>query len=248
MTKLISKLNQHLNQNLTQAVIKDENFQGWFTGQDILDDIKTVRNRFINLNVRKNDHVLVCLENSAIYTVLEQALWEIGAIVHPISATIPLPELQRQFNEFDYVMLIAKNEWTKDINDDSYLKRVDLKLKTAVELPVFIDTKRLTERTQLVSPNLNENSLALVLQTSGTTGKPKQVGLTHGMLFNAAEHNIHAQNITSRDTTMVIMPMFHINAQVISILSTRLSGGKLVIFKKISARNFWQQISDYQVT
>jgi Acyl-CoA synthetases (AMP-forming)/AMP-acid ligases II len=42
--------------------------------------------------------------------------------------------------------------------------------------------------------------------------------------------------------------MFHINAQAVSILSTRLSGGKIVITPKFSASKFWQQVRDNQVT
>ena len=47
---------------------------------------------------------------------------------------------------------------------------------------------------------------------------------------------------------MVVMPMFHINAQVISVLATRLSGGKLVIAPKFSASGFWPTIETNHVT
>jgi len=54
--------------------------------------------------------------------------------------------------------------------------------------------------------------------------------------------------MTSNDTTMIVMPMFHINAQAISILSTRLSGGKIVVTEKFSASKFWNQVRDNGVT
>lgn len=54
----------------------------------------------------------------------------------------------------------------------------------------------------------------MILNTSGTTGKPKRVGLTHRLLNNAALHDAVSHEMTKLDTTMVIMPMFHINSQV----------------------------------
>lgn len=54
--------------------------------------------------------------------------------------------------------------------------------------------------------------------------------------------------MTPSDTTLLVMPMFHINAQAVSILSTRLSGGKLVIANKFSASKFWDQVRNNQVT
>ena len=93
-----------------------------------------------------------------------------------------------------------------------------------------------------------EDDLALILNTSGTTGKPKRVGLTHRMLLNAALHDAKSHALSPDDTAMVVMPMFHINAQVISVLATRLSGGKLVIAPKFSASGFWPTIETNHVT
>ncbi|KRO08029.1 acyl-CoA synthetase family protein [Paucilactobacillus hokkaidonensis] len=121
-------------------------------------------------------------------------------------------------------------------------------MNTFASLPVFVNTAITANREFMPADEPNEDDLALILNTSGTTGKPKRVGLTHRLLNNAAQHNITSHQMGSDDTAMIVMPMFHINAQVMSCLSTRLSGGRLVITSKFSASHFWQQVSDNNVT
>ena len=248
MTKLTEGLNRQLIQLFDANVMKDEAQNTWFTGQDLAEDAELLKGQLMHLNLQTGAHVLINLENSVIYTVLEQALWEIGAIVHPISAGVPVAELQAKFNQENYAMLVTQDDLANQIVNYALFERINMSLKTKAELPIFINERLLNDRSSFDMNDVNENDLALVLQTSGTTGKPKRVGLTHAMLFNAANHNITAQKLTSKDTTMVVMPMFHINAQVISILSTRLSGGKLVIAPKFSASRFWNQISQNRVS
>ncbi len=86
------------------------------------------------------------------------------------------------------------------------------------------------------------------MNTSGTTGEPKRVGLTHEMLLNAAQNDAISNHMDENDVAMVTMPMFHINAQVMTTLSTRVSDGKVLVTQKFSASHFWQQVHDNHVT
>lgn len=248
MTELTKLLTNQLIENSDRPLIKDEQADTWFTGQQLAKDMAVLRQYFVNLRIQRGDVVLVCLDNSAVYPVLMQALWEIGAVGHLVAATTPLAQLQADFNEHQYALLIAKDDLAKEIINDVVLERTTIRLHTTANLAVFINLA-LTKNRQfesLMTPQADD--LALILNTSGTTGKPKRVGLTHRQLFNAASHNISSHQLTSDDTTMIVMPLSHINAQVIACLSTRLSGGKMVITSKFSASHFWQQVSDDGVT
>lgn len=248
MTKLTEQLANKLIEGQKRLLIKDEHQNMWFTGQQLAKDVATLKQHFTNLRVKRGDQVLICLDNSAVYPILMQALWELGVIAHPVAATTPLAQLQGDFNEYDYAMLIAKDSLAKAIINDVVLEKETIKLNTTFNLTTFFNTKMIIERPFESSGLPTETDLALILNTSGTTGKPKRVGLTHQQVFNAASHNIGSHKLTANDTTMIVMPLSHINALVIACLSTRLSGGKMVITGKFSARHFWQQISVNQVT
>lgn len=231
-----------------EGMINDLSSDKWFTGRQIAKDVTALRQHFINLKLRKKDLALVCLDNSAVYPEITQAFWEMGMVEHPVAATTPIAQLQAEFNEHAYAVVVVKDELADQIVNDPVLKRTTIRLATMEKLAIFVNTKIVKQREIKNPSEPNENDLALILNTSGTTGKPKRVGLSHRILNNAAHHDIESHRLTEDDTTMIIMPMFHINAQVISMLSTRLSGGKIVIAQKFSASHFWQQVATHQVT
>lgn len=89
---------------------------------------------------------------------------------------------------------------------------------------------------------------AIILYTSGTTGKPKGVILTHGNLVSNAGGVQEAHQLTSEDTALCILPLFHINGMVVTLFTSMLVGASLVLPKKFSSRHFWHWISTYNVS
>lgn len=70
--------------------------------------------------------------------------------------------------------------------------------------------------------------LALLLQTSGTTSRPKVVPLSHANLFNSASNIATTLRLTPADRSLVAMPLFHIHGIVASLLAPLLAGGSVI--------------------
>ncbi|HEY9232818.1 MAG TPA: AMP-binding protein, partial [Blastocatellia bacterium] len=89
---------------------------------------------------------------------------------------------------------------------------------------------------------------AVIIYTSGTTGKPKGVLLTHGNLLTNAREIAEWLRLTEDDRSLMIMPLFHVNALMTTGLAALWAGGSVVLAPRFSASRHWQTISRYGVT
>jgi acyl-CoA synthetase (AMP-forming)/AMP-acid ligase II len=89
---------------------------------------------------------------------------------------------------------------------------------------------------------------ALLMYTSGTTGKPKGVLLTHANLA-ANAHAISAEHgLTPDDRVLAVLPLYHINAFAVTMLAPLAHGGSLAMPPKFSAARFWDQAAQTDCT
>jgi len=82
------------------------------------------------------------------------------------------------------------------------------------------------------------DSIALLLQTSGTTGKPKWVPLSHANLLASIDNIIATYRLSPDDSTLLVMPLFHVHGLVAALLATLYSGGRVILAPRFSASHF----------
>jgi len=83
-------------------------------------------------------------------------------------------------------------------------------------------------------PEVESEALAAIVYTSGTTGKPKGAMLTHANYLWDAEAIARAVKMASADRFLCILPLFHVNAQVVTTLVPMIAGGSMVLMRKFS--------------
>jgi len=89
-------------------------------------------------------------------------------------------------------------------------------------------------------PEVAPEALALLMYTSGTTGKPKGVMLTQSNLC-ANAHAISAEHrLGPGDRVTAVLPLYHINAFAVTMLAPLAHGGSLAMPPKFSAGRFWE--------
>ncbi len=92
------------------------------------------------------------------------------------------------------------------------------------------------------------DDVALILHTSGTTGRPKRVPLRHRNLAVSAENIARTYQLTANDVAMTVMPLFHVHGLLASTLATLLTGGTMVVPEKFNPLSFWRTVRECRAT
>jgi crotonobetaine/carnitine-CoA ligase len=77
-----------------------------------------------------------------------------------------------------------------------------------------------------------------VMYTSGTTSRPKGVRVTHANYIFAGESVAAGLGLTPADRFLIVLPLFHANAQYYSVMSTLITGGTIILAGRFSASGY----------
>ncbi len=103
-------------------------------------------------------------------------------------------------------------------------------------------------RTNFDTAALKPKSTAMILFTSGTTGNPKGAVLTHRNLIAGGRNVQIAHDLTEQDIAYCVLPLFHINGQVVTTVAPLVSGSSVVMARRFSVRNFWGHVKRFRCT
>jgi long-chain acyl-CoA synthetase len=209
-------------------------------------DSRSLGKHLIKRGVNKGSKVSYMLHNG-----YQTAKFFLGAMYSGF-VTAPI-NLLAQPSHLEY---IVKHSDTKIIfsTDDQRekLETIVKRIPRAIQL-IFIDVNNedifpKEDSAGINLPEVNEDTPALLLYTSGTTGFPKGVVLTHKNMVAGGENTTTAHKLTQYDRALCSLPLYHINGQIVTTVAPVISGGSVVMPHKFHTNNFWELISQYKCT
>lgn len=171
------------------------------------------------------------------YVATQWGIWRAGGITVPLCVSHPRPELEYVITNSGVSIMIAHPQFEDTLRA----------IATEKNLPLILTSETLPNHVTTL-PNVDIKRRALILYTSGTTGKPKGVVTTHEHIQSQVTSLITAWEWTSNDRILNILPLHHIHG-IINVLTCALwAGAECHIFSKFDAQIVWDRICDGDLT
>jgi acyl-CoA synthetase (AMP-forming)/AMP-acid ligase II len=179
------------------------------------------------------DVLAIMLPNRIELLVAMFAAWRLGGAATPVNPVFTSHEADYQIEDSGAAVVV-------NLGPDA---------PTGGRTVIHVDDMHTERRGDTVDPaELTGDDLALLIYTSGSTGRPKGVMLDHAnaeaMSGTMAQH----LRLTHEDHCMLILPLFHVNAIMVSALATMRSGGQLSVIGQFSATRFFDQVERLRPT
>lgn len=205
-------------------------------------EVSSFSEELVKRGAKKGDRVALLLENGIEFAIGFFGTVYAGQVCVPLNLSYKEKELKYLISDSNARFLLT----TKKVFEE---KSELLQKAFAFEKDVITDREFVLLRIK-EEDNTGDipDDLALILYTSGTTGNPKGVMLTNGNLIAEAQNVVVAHDLTKEDVALGILPLFHINGLVITLITPLYVGMKLILPPKFSASNFWKWVDRYKVT
>ena len=162
-----------------------------------------------------------------------------GWCVNPVNLLAQPEQMAYVIAHSDCKLVFTSPEWEAQVRQCVALAgRVIRVVVLAADAP---DLPELWTSDESPPTTPGPDAVALLMYTSGTTGKPKGVLLTQANLM-ANAHAIGAEHaLGPADRVLAVLPLYHINAFAVTMLAPLAHGGSLVMPPRFSATAFWGQ-------
>ena len=239
-------------------------------------DVDECAAALISLGVKAGDHVAVWATNIPEWYLTFWATTKIGAVLVTVNTAYKIHEIEYLLKQSDTHTLVMI-EYCKDINYKEIIEELCPELKTLTpgkplyskNLPflrnvvtvgfsmdgclsyeemlaraTLVPREEVRRRASLVRPD----DVCNMQYTSGTTGFPKGVMLTHRNIVNNGKTIGDRMDLSTADRMMIQVPMFHCFGMVLSMTSMMTHGGTLCPIPYFSPKSSLACVNDEHIT
>jgi len=199
--------------NPDRLVVVDRSNNANCTYGDLNARVNRLAHALTDVGVGKGDRVAIVQHNCLQYIETLFATTKIGAVLTALDYRAALRELKYLLNDSEATTLIGGGKYLNPISSiRSELRTVKTFICIGQSTGQMLSYEELISSYSPAEPvtNVDENDLATLYYTSGTTGLPKGVMMTHGNLVAATMNMLKALPVTADDITLHTSPFSHI--------------------------------------
>jgi long-chain acyl-CoA synthetase len=217
------------------------------------------------LGVKKGDHIALLLGNSPHFVMSLYGALRLGVTVIPVNPIYTADEIGYILNNGDVKVVVALDLAIPLLEKmHAFLPKIEhyifcetnpgSRVESKIEnLSGYQKMKSFSEvvaagELNFKGPALQDYDTAIILYTSGTTGKPKGAMLSHKNLYSNAKDVSEYLKMNPDDRVVTVLPMFHVFCLTVALNAPLLSGATLLIAPKFSPNEIFELIKENQAT
>ncbi len=199
------------------------------------------------------DRVLLLMGNRPEFVIAFFALARLGAIAVPVSGRSSLPEVAYVVQQCGAVAVLTEAEfWTlvPGLGDSPQLR-----LRIALNIhpdPDWLNWEALLDGPLKLGLDaavpVGEEDTAVILYTSGTTGRPKGAELTHLGIVHSTMHYAICMGLSALDRSVVAVPLSHVTGLIAQLCTMALVHGTVILIGGFKAAAFLPKAASERMT
>ena len=216
----------------------------------------SIANGFSALGVGAGDNVCLMLPNCVEFVLVWFALSKIGAVEVPVNVAHRGEGLKHVIDNSNATLLVTDEKALEHLGrivDQTGLRDVVVVADStngrlalpSLEAHSFSDLLGEPETPPDVA--VPPASLHSIMYTSGTTGLPKGVMITHRYFFHYSAGLADAVGVDPDDRILMVLPLFHTNPQLFTY-GALLRGATMVLRPGFRASSFWDEVREHRAT
>jgi long-chain acyl-CoA synthetase len=188
--------------------------------------------------IGRGDRVALLLGNRAEFVVATFALARLAAVAVPLSTRSQQPEVVYALENCAAVGVLAEDTLVERLPRGGEAPRLRLRISMSPQPSCEPYAARLANTAALPPAAVEEEATAVILYTSGTTGRPKGALISHFNIVHSALHYETCMGLGADDRSVVAVPLSHVTGLVAQLYTMAHCAGTLVLMDAFKAAAF----------
>jgi crotonobetaine/carnitine-CoA ligase len=217
---------------------------GSYSFHEIYDAALRFTSLLQSIGARPGQHVALIAQNSAAYIIAWFGINAAGCVAVTLNTQIIGEGLRHSLAHSDASILVADAGWFE-------ANPVTGVLAELPRIAIHTDAELMTRLRQYECAEavvFGDSSPCTLIYTSGTTGLPKGVINSHACYIAVGRETAAMIDLGPHDRCMVVLPLFHANPQMYAVMSALVVGSALIVRRKFSASNFFDDARRFAAT
>ncbi len=236
-------------ENLAEIIFSspssDQEIALYFEGKEISygelrGKVSALSSSLVKAGLKPEDHVALIFPNFPDFVFSFFAVISAGGVVIPVNPVFKPYEMKYILSHSDSKIILYSKLFEETVKASS------------PENSIFVDDLLLSQLEEgeddFYPIPRGKNNLAVIMYTSGTTGRPKGAMLSHGNLISNSTSVIDGLKLTRRDVMLTVLPLFHSFGTMVGMISPLRVGAKVALVPRFLPDIILKAIKHFKAT